>query len=350
VRWNDIYINAAAASMGATVRTADAVADGRYDAEECERSGYRGVRVSAGGESAVDLAVTAGNRALERSGLDRSDFRLLLHASISHQGLDDFAPAPHVQSRTIRSGATAMEVRQASNGGMAALELAAAYLAVREAPDAVLLTTADRFVPPGWDRFRTASGVLLGDAGTAIVLSRQPGAAKLLSSVSIGDTTYEGLQTGDAAWTDVSGADGWPINSLDRVDAFVAQHGADIFIDLVESLWRSETEGMERALTDAGATTGDIAAWVFPNMGEVLTDWNARKGFGVDLTRTSWEWGREQGHLGAGDQFATLAHLWETRQVRTGDLVFLNGAGTGFSFSSAVVEITGEPEWSSSTD
>ncbi|HKN98054.1 MAG TPA: ketoacyl-ACP synthase III family protein [Pseudonocardiaceae bacterium] len=350
MRWNDIHINAAAACMGRTVRTADAVADGRYDAEECERSGYRAVRVSDGAESAVDLAVTAGNRALERSGIASADFRLLLHASISHQGLDDFAPAPHVQGRTIRGNATAMEVRQASNGGMAALELAAAYLTVREAPDAVLLTTADRFVPPGWDRFRTAAGVLLGDAGTSIVLSRQPGVAKLLSSVSIGDTTYEGLQTGDARWTDVSGADGWPINSQDRVDAFVARHGADIFIELVQSLWRNETDGMERALADAGATTGDIATWVFPNMGEVLTDWDARKAFGVDLTRTTWAWGREQGHLGAGDQFATLAHLWETRQVRTGDLVFLNGAGTGFSFSSAVVEITGEPDWRSSTD
>jgi len=349
MRWNDIYISAAAASLGRRETTADAVADGRYDPEENEASGYHAVRVSDEGP-AVELAVRAANLALQRCGKSGDEFELLAHASIAHQGLDDFAVASYLHRRTVGGKATALEIRQASNGGLAAVELAAAYLATRQGPSSALLTTADRFVPPVFERFRMAGGLLLGDGGTALVLSRDRGVARLLSSVAIGDSTYEGLQIGNEPWSDYPGANGWPVDGQARVEGFVAQHGAEIFPELVQSIWRNETETMERALADAGLGTDDITWWVFPNMGEALTDWDSRKAFGVDVSRTTWDWGRRAGHLGAGDQFAGLAYLLESRKVRAGDRVLLNGAGTGFSFASAVVEIIEEPEWSNSAD
>ena len=74
--------------------------------------------------------------------------------------------SPYQKSTTDDDIRTASDQTAADRLSNTRMELAAAYLTVREAPDAVLLTTADRFVPPGWDRFRTAAGVLLGDAGT----------------------------------------------------------------------------------------------------------------------------------------------------------------------------------------
>ncbi|GGZ48807.1 3-oxoacyl-[acyl-carrier-protein] synthase 3 protein 5 [Streptomyces inusitatus] len=343
MRWNDLFIDGVATALGHEERTADAVADGRYDAEEHERSGYLGVRVCPEGP-AIELAVRAAERALKRSGTDPDRFTLVTHSSVAHQGLDDFAPAAHLQSRTVGGRGTAVEIRQASNGGMAALELAAAHLSVGRPDGAVLLATSDRFVPPGYDRFRTAQGCLLGDGGTSLVLARGSGALRLCSSASMGDTAHEGLQIGADPWSEVSGGNGWPVDQDQRVRGYVERHGPEIFMDLVQSIWACENETMERALADADCTARDIAHWVFPNMGLALTGWDSRAEFGVDLERTTWEWGRRAGHLGAGDQFAGLAHLLESGALSPGDRVLLHGAGTGFSFTSAVVEVLEIPD------
>jgi len=348
MRWNDIYVSSVAACLGREVSTSDAVADGRYDAAENESSGYLGVRVTEDGP-AVELAVRAAELAVSRSGKRSEDFSLVVHASIAHQGLDDFASASYLQSRTIRGRATALEVRQASNGGLASLVMGAAFLAVQPEPSSALLATSDRFAPPSYDRFRTASGLLLGDAGTAMVLSRSPGVARLVSTVLVGDTTFQAMQIGADEWCELPGGNGWPVDTQRRVDAFVAQSGPDIFPELVQSISGIENETMERALADAELKARDITWWVFPNMGG-LTDWYALEELGADVSRTTWDWGRRAGHLGAGDQFAGLAHLLESGRARAGDLVMLNGAGTGFSFGSAVVEILAEPGWPSSTD
>ena len=344
MRWSGIYLGAAAAELGRSESTADAVAAGRYDAAAQAADGYHAVRVTDGdGRSAVDLAVAAGSRALRRSGIDPATVRLVLHASLAHQGLEDFSPAPHIQRRTVGGSGVAMEVRQASNGGMAALELAADHLAARDDPESVLITTADRFVPPVWDRYRTAGGMVLADGATAVLLSRRPGFARLHSVVSIGDTRFEQMQVGGAAWNDAPGAEGWPLSSQARIDGFVAERGEAVFIDLMQMVWTVEAETVERALAEAGVAAADVDHWVYPNMGAGLTDWSSRKAYGVDVTRTTWEWGREQGHLGAGDQFAALAHLGDTGQLRPGQLVVLHGAGTGFAFTTAVLEIVATP-------
>lgn len=55
--------------------------------------------------------------------------------------------------------------------------------------------------------------------------------------------------------------------------------------------------------------------------------------------------GRRTGHLGAGDQWAGLNHLAQTRFLTPGDLVLLDAAGAGFTLSAAVLEILHQPTW-----
>src|SRR5205823_2246963 len=178
------YVNGLGWVPGRRVTTASAVAAGLYSARDNEADGYLAVRVADEGP-AVEMAVEAANLALKRSELDAAEVSLVVHACTAHQGLENLAAASYVQSRTVQGTATAVEVNQLSNGGMIALELAAASLAVRPAPRAALLTTSDRFVPPTYDRYRSDQGTLFGDAATALVLSRRPGVARLLSTTVI---------------------------------------------------------------------------------------------------------------------------------------------------------------------
>lgn len=349
MRWNDIYLGAVAASLGRPETTEQAVAEGRYEAEQNLADGYLAVRV-ADGVPAVELAVAAAELALDRAATAAEDVRLVMHASVGHQGLDHFAPASYVQSRTVRGGASALEVKQASNGGLGALEIAAAYLAAA-GTGSVLLTTADTFGPPAYDRYHTDGGLLFSDGATGVVLRRGSGVARLLSTVVIGDTAHHGLYNENAPWTAAPGAGGWPVDLTPRQEKHVADLGGPAaFLEIVQALDEKQQETVRLAVADAGLEVADIDWWVFPNVGQTLVDWDTYKEMGVDESRTTTEWGRRVGHLGAGDQFAGLAYLLESRTVHAGDRVLLNSAGQGFTFGSAVVEIVAEPEWTSTAD
>lgn len=350
MRWDDVYINSAAAALGRPESTASAVADGRYAAEVNEANGYLAARVSDG-EAAIEMAVTAAKRALQRSGKAPDDFELVVHSSIAYQGLDHFAPASYVQSRTVGGRASAIEVKQASNGGMAALDIVASYLTARPAPRSVLLTTSDCFTLPTYDRYNTDGGLIFGDGATALVLSRGSGIARLRSTVVIGDTAQHGLHNENEPWATAPGGNGWPVNLAARAEQHVTNLGGpDHFLEIVQSLDARQQETVRDAAAAADMDVEDVDWWVFANVGRTLIDWDTYKAMGVDEARTTTEWGRRVGHLGPGDQLAGLIYLLESRTVRAGDRVMLNGAGQGFTFGSAVVEIIEEPDWPNTAD
>lgn len=339
-----MYISGLGMVLGRRESTESAVASGRYSARDNEADGYTAVRVADEGP-AVEMAVEAAGRALKRSGLDPAEVCLVVHACAAHQGLENLAPASYVQSRTVQGTATAVEIRQFSNGAMIALELAAGSLAARPAPRAALLTTADRFVSPAWDRYRSDQGTLFGDGATALVLSRRPGVARLLSTTVIGDASFVGLQIGDAPWTDAVDASSWPADLTARRKQHLAAQGVDLLMRLMTTTTRLQRESIEGALADAGITPGDVAWWVVPNMGRAVVDWDFRRRMGLHEARTTWSWGREVGHLGAGDPFGGLTHLFEAGSVHPGDRVALVGVGQGENYGCAVLEILKEPGW-----
>ncbi len=342
-----MYINGLGMVLGRRVTTASAVASGLYSERDNEADGYTAVRVADEGP-AVEMAVEAANVALKRSALDPAEISLVVHACCAHQGLENLAAASYVQSRTVHGTATAVEVNQYSNGDLIALELAAGSLAARPTPRAALVTTSDRFVPPVYDRYHSDQGVVFGDAATALVLSRRPGVARLLSTAVIGDASFVGLQIGDAPWTDAPEPGAWPVDLAARRKQYLAAQGVDVLMRLMVSSTRLQRECIEGALADAGATAEGMAWWVVPNMGMAVVDWDFRRRMGLDEARTTWAWGREVGHLGASDQIGGLTHLFESGSVHAGDRVALVGVGQGENYGCAVLEILEEPEWQDS--
>ncbi|GAA5071493.1 ketoacyl-ACP synthase III family protein [Nocardia iowensis] len=349
MQWKGIYLNAAAVSLGRKEETAVAVAEGRYAAEENEVDGYLAIRVEDKRASAVEMAIDAAKLAVQRAGSAADEVDLVVHASCGHPGIDHFASASYIQHHTLGGTANALEVRQFSNGGLAAIEVAAALLTARTAPSAALITTADRFAHPGYDRYRSDKGILLSDGATGLVLSRSPGVAELLSTGLLGDTTWGDAYIGDEPWTDAAQISGRPVDLRTRREQFLAAHG-DVLVEVVQSVTQRQQEAVEIALADAGLTSADVARWVFPNHGLTVVDWTFRKGIGIEEAQTTWEWGRQIGHIGAGDQTAGLTHLLETRAVRPGDIVALCGVGMGFSYGCVLVRILEQPEWSVSTE
>ena len=342
MRLNDIFLDSIGVRLGRPTDLADAVAEGRYDAAEYKANGLLGAVVSDD-EFAPDMAIAAVRQALGRGAADPADIRLMLHASIYFQGQDMWTPASYIQQHTIAGNAPTVDVDQKSNGGMAALGLGSAFLSACDDDAAVLITTCDRFCEPGWDRFRSETGTVMGDGATATVLTRRPGFARVLSCVMTGDPTLEEMYRGDGLRTGAAPTDR-PLDLRTRKKKYMRARLRDLE-EISLRIAGGVTACMETALGEAKVEVADVSRVVMPNIGLTVRWWDLLNDLGVPKERTTWEWGRTIGHLGAGDQFNGLNHLLETGEVGPGDRVVLAGSGHGFNWGAAVVEILESPRW-----
>ncbi|MBU6533263.1 ketoacyl-ACP synthase III family protein [Streptomyces mayonensis] len=341
---NDIYITSLGTRLGRRLDLDQAVADGRYPAAEHVANALLGVTVSED-EFAPDLAVAAVRQALERAGTDvvPEDVRLLLHASAYFQGQDMWTPASYIQHHTLGGSAPAVELDQKSNGGMAALSLAAGFLAGCDDSASVLVTTGERFCPPGFDRFRTESGTVMADGGTALVLGRRPGFARVVSCALTSDSSLEHMYRGRGL-KDAPASGDKPLNMRARKTDFMRRNVNDL-----EAISLRIAGGIgdciRQVLAEAKCDADDIRRFVMPNNGRTVRWWTMLADMGVGPERTTWEFGRRISHLGSGDQTAGLDHLLTTGQLQAGDRVLLAGSGYGFNWGAAVLEILHIPSW-----
>lgn len=124
--------------------------------------------------SAPDMAVRAGESALGRGGVRAEDVTSLYHAYMHYQGHDLWPVAHYIAHGLGASDAVPVGIQQICNGGTTAVELAFSRLAQDEDPGFAVVTTADRFVPPAFDRWTSDYGVAYGDVGTSAVLTTDP--------------------------------------------------------------------------------------------------------------------------------------------------------------------------------
>ena len=337
MRVENIYLRGTGVCLPPRLRVEDAVAAGDCPARTAAATGVASVAVSAD-DSAAELAVGAARTALERSGAGAEDIDLILHADTYHQGQDLWPVASYIQREALGSGnsASAVEIRQMSNGGMAALELATGYLSAMPGRCEALLTTGDRFCEPGIDRWRTDPGTPYADGGTALVLSRRTGFARLRSLSLFADPDLEPLHRGEDPFTKAPFGHRIPVDFEEAKRAFVGRVGMSYAITRAHA---GQQKVIKEALADADLELSE-AEWVLlPHFGQRRLRAIYHRPFGIDPSRTTWEWSRTVGHLGAGDQFAGLDHLVSTGRAAPGDRIVLIGVGAGYSWGCAVVEM-----------
>jgi 3-oxoacyl-[acyl-carrier-protein] synthase-3 len=342
MRFEDLYLTAVASHLPPAVSVEAAIANGWCDPSVRAGTKMASVTVSER-ESAPEMAVHAARAALRRAGQAPAELDLMLHATAYYQGVDTW-PAPSYVQREVAYESTcpAIEVRQMSNGGMAALELAARALTGRTGA-AALITAGDRFCPPGFDRWRTDPGTLYADGASALVLTcGRPGFARLRSLVSHAEPGLEAMHRGDDLFAAEPFTHRKPMDMEVTKKAFIARHGMPFALQLIS---RGTRAALELSLEQAGVGTGDIDLFVLPNLGRRRLEAGYFRPFGIDPAASTWSWGREVGHLGAADQFAGLSHLAQAHRLQPGQRVAVLAVGAGFTWSSAVLEIERAPAW-----
>jgi 3-oxoacyl-[acyl-carrier-protein] synthase-3 len=313
---------------------ARAVEDGRYRAQDHEANGITAVLVSPD-QAAPQMAVHAARSALSKAQVTAADIRLVLHASLYHQGQDFWTPANYIQHEVLGHGnGLALQVGQASNGGLAALHTAVVHLQGDPDCRAALVTAADRYCHPGFDRWNSDIAVVYADGAAAAVVARGGGAFRIRSVHSSSSPDLEAVCRD--GFTTTPHASGSPLDIRSRKAAYLARTG------LPQLMTRVATEtaaNAAAALADAKVEMADIRWTLLPHLGFDSLEWEFLEPLGIGVDQTLWSWGKTIGHLGAGDHFAALDHLLSTRQCSSGDLLLLAGVGLGFNWTSVVLEV-----------
>ncbi|MEU6095307.1 ketoacyl-ACP synthase III family protein [Streptomyces sp. NPDC047079] len=354
MRTPDVFIKGLGVHLPETTSIDEAVAQGLYPAFEAEVHELGGAAV-AGDLPAPEMALRAAQEACKRAGHRPDETDLLLYADSWHQGPDGWQPQYYLQRHLVGDEALAVEVRQGCNGMFAALELGAWFLRGRSgtadgkdagrAPTA-LLVASDNFGTPMMDRWRMGPGYVAGDAGSAVLLTTRPSFAQLLAVGSVtvseaeqmhrgteplfppGPTTGRSLdfQARNAEFKQAALASGSGTGALVRV------HGRTL-------------ELVERTLSEAGIDLSDITRVAYMNYSREIVEQRCMAALGLPLEKSTWEFGRTVGHLGASDQIVSLDHLLKVGELAAGDHLLMLGVGPGVTLSSAVVRILHPAPW-----
>ncbi|WP_327360107.1 3-oxoacyl-[acyl-carrier-protein] synthase III C-terminal domain-containing protein [Streptomyces sp. NBC_01296] len=337
MKTEDIWIASIGAQVPPPMSTRQAVDEGLYDPESHDWHGWTGAAV-AGDTPAPDLAIAAARQALERwPGGHLADVVMHLHAGAFTQGPSAWSSQHYVLNALGDCAAPSIRISQGCTGLLAGLELAAAYLATAPAHAAALLTGSDNVGVPGINRWSLGFQYgPVGDSGSALVLSRSPGLARLLAVGSASLPEAERVARGDAPIFPPS-VDTEPASGLRRR---LEQHrtaGESSSLALQFSEIRTET--VLRTLAEANLAPGDISRVTHNFIGHERYLKSVLAPIGLSVRQGVLDYGRSVGHLTVNEQVIGLEHLLVTDQVHPGDHVLLLGFSGPTSTTCSVVRI-----------
>ncbi|MEO3814489.1 3-oxoacyl-[acyl-carrier-protein] synthase III C-terminal domain-containing protein [Sphaerisporangium sp. B11E5] len=347
MRLDGMYIAGVGVCLPRVLDTREAARRGVPGAAEAADSGWTGVAV-AGERPAPEMAAEAAQTALARSGHRSADVAVVMYACILPHGPEGWPPHTYVQRRVVGGTVPSMEIRQQCSGMLGGMEFAACFLSARDRT-AALVTGADNFGPPMFDRWRYAAGAgtnrasISGDAGAAVLLSRRGGFARLRAAGSMTVPWLEELFRSGIPLFPPEPALGRPPDVGARFADYRRREPA-AFDAAKEALSRARTELARRTLAEAEVPASRVTrvAHVFtgarPYVESVLGP------LGIDPARGMLDFGRRLGHLGTCDPVVALDHLVTTGAAGPGDHVLMlsNGAAT---LACAVAEIVEPPAW-----
>ncbi|CAO5250721.1 ketoacyl-ACP synthase III family protein [Frankia sp. AgKG'84/4] len=347
----DVFIKGLGVHLPGRVTIESAVAQGHYPAADVELHQLTGATV-AGDLPAPDMALRAARQAFARARHDPRDIDLLLYAASWHQGPDGWQPHCHLQRNLVGGDMLAVEVRQGCNGMFAALALGAAHLRSTvcsdpaDGPASALLVAADNFGTPMIDRWRMGPGYVAGDAGSAVLLTTEPSFARLCAVRSVTVAEAEQMHRGDEPMFPPGPTVGRALDFATRGVAYkraavAAGEGTGALI----RIHQQTLAVVASTLAAAGLDLGDVTRVAYMNYSREIVEQRCMAALGLAMSRSTWEFGRTVGHLGASDQVVSLDHLVSAGELRPGDHLLMLGVGPGVTISCALVEIVEPVPW-----
>jgi 3-oxoacyl-[acyl-carrier-protein] synthase-3 len=327
---------------GGIQRASDAVADGRYSQEDFEENEIVSVPI-AGDMPAPEMGLRAANQALAQSEVDPAEIGLIIYTGSNHQGPDGWGPAAYIQAKTGCTEAISLEVRHQCNGMFSSLHLAVSHLRAAPEHTAVLIVGADNWASPLLDRWNCTAGMVLGDAATAIVLTKQPGFARLRSVDMVAVPELEEMHRSGEPLFPPTVLTGRVLDFRVRSAHFAKT--SPYAGQLRELLTGANARLNARTEANAGVELSKVTRIGHVNASPEIVRDRLLPMFGIPVSRSTYDLTRHVGHLGVSDQIHGLDLLLRGGFLSAGDHYLMAGVGPGVTFGTSVVEIIDRPAW-----
>lgn len=318
----------------------DAVAAGKFDAAYAERLGIAELPVAAE-LSGPEMALAAARDAIGRAGWNPTKVGLVLATWIYHQGHDIGSPPHFLAHQLGTTEALSFAVQQGCNGSAMAIQVAALHLAADPGLGAALITAGDRFVPPGFDRWKCDYGLGFGDSGTAALVHRGDAEADDYALLSMSTVTAAELELLLRHGDDFSPAPLWHNDYIDLrrpKKSYVAVYGNEKFADTASPLIRKV---ITDAVHEAGLELDDprIKYIALPRLGAYLLDAIYVPVLDELLKAQQLRFGTGTGHLACGDFLANLVDLRDHALLEPGDIALVVNGGAAWTWTCAVLQV-----------
>ncbi|MFG3252559.1 3-oxoacyl-ACP synthase [Streptomyces sp. NPDC048172] len=310
--------------------------EGELSATDLERIGVTELHVAPDDISPPEMAVLAAKDALAGTSIDPNSMSCLVHSFSYHQGFDMWSPAHYVARHSGALEGLPINVQQLCNGGAVALQVAAKWLVATPEAGAALVTSGDRFCPPGFSRWACDDDAVYSDSATAVVLGRSGGDDDLLHLLSLGQVTdaeWEAQMRGNEKFSSVPLGHGAPIDLRPANTAFRESGAAARMVKLGVAKLH---ELVRHSLSASGIGPQDISACALPRLSQGMRNGMFRPAMEEVLGGDPHYLDCDTGCLGAGDLLANLVDMEE--RLAPGEYgILIQGTG-GYTFTCAVVQ------------
>jgi len=296
-----------------------------------KRTGIKERHIAAENETTSDMGVKAAQKAIERSGIDKSQIDMLICATISPDYFCMPSTATIIATKLGLEKITAFDVSAACTGFVYALSVAKAFIESGMKKNVLIV---------GAERLSTITDY--SDRGTCILFGDGAGAA-LISATQNKSEAIIDIHTGsDGAYADLlmtpNGGSGSAHDELDREAAgcFMRMKGNETFKVAVRTLTNDVVEILEQNNIPSSAITHFVPHQANYRIIKAVGDALELKDEQVVLTVEKY------GNTSGASIPMAINDIYESGRLQEGDLMLLDAFGGGLTWGSALVPFAGK--------
>jgi len=296
-----------------------------------KRTGIKERHIAAENETTSDMGVKAAQKAIDRSGIDKSQIDMLICATISPDYFCMPSTATIIATKLGLEKITAFDVSAACTGFVYALSVAKAFIESGMKKNVLIV---------GAERLSTITDY--SDRGTCILFGDGAGAALITATENKSEAIID-IHTGsDGAYADLlmtpNGGSGSAHDELDREAAgcFMKMKGNETFKVAVRTLTNDVVEILEQNNIPSSAITHFVPHQANYRIIKAVGDALELKDEQVVLTVEKY------GNTSGASIPMAINDIYESGHLQEGDLMLLDAFGGGLTWGSALVPFAGK--------
>lgn len=296
-----------------------------------QRTGIHERRIAAENETTSDMATKAAEKAIERSGLDKSEIDMIVCATISPDYFNMPSTATIISQKLGLGKVTAFDISAACTGFVYVLNIAKAFIESGMKKN-VLIIGAEKMsaITDFTDR---GTCILFGDgAGAAVISATDNKEEAILDVHTAADGNYADFLmtpnggTGNPHMTELEGEAG----------CFIKMKGNETFKLAVRTL----TKDVVEILKKNNITSDDITHFI-PHQANLRIISAVGKSLKMKPEQVVLTVGKYGNTSGASIPMA-MNDIYESGKLKKGDMMLLDAFGGGLTWGSALVPFAGK--------